>query len=285
MNAFTATCRLVLLALLLPAAACATDFFTDFPLHRYRVVEVTYTPAGWPEAQKGDLYLPRNKSGPFPVVLLVHGGSWQHGGRGNMSRIAAALAGHGYAAFSVDYRLAPRYRHPAQLEDLEQALRWVQANAGPQDLDPGRIAAWGYSAGAHLVCLLAVQPPSPGRPALQAVVAGGTPADLRIYPDSPAVTALLGDRLIDNPARYEEASPLAHVHAGLPPFFLYHGADDDLVTPAQAEHLAGALAQAGVPVELLRLPGYGHVRAALFLGRTLPAALEFLAQRLVGGGG
>lgn len=269
-------CSLFLLSWSLPAMA--SDFFTDFPQHRYRIETVTYTPAGWPQAQQGDLYLPLKARAPFATVLVVHGGSWQHGDRGDMSRVAAALAAQGYAAFTIDYRLAPQYRHPAQLQDLEQASKWLQANAARYELDTRRFAAWGYSAGAHLVSLLAVQPPLAGVPRLSAVVSGGTPADLRIYPDSPSVKALLNARPVEAPGLYAEASPLAQVRPGLPAFFLYHGSADDLVIPSQASNFAAALRQDHVPVEVFWLQDYGHIRTAIFLGKTVPAALDFLAR-------
>lgn len=260
----------------------ASDFFTDFPLHRYRVESLVYSPPEWPQALMGDLYLPRGKPGPWPVVLVVHGGSWQSGARDDydIARVAKALAVHGYAAFSIDYRLAPQYRHPAQLQDMQQSLRWLQAHAGEHQLDISRLSAWGYSAGAHLVALLAVQSDAADLPRLHAVIAGGTPADLRVYPNSPAAKALLASRPSEAPELYKEASPMALVRPGLPPFFLYHGAVDDLVLPSQAENFATALRGAGVPVELLLLPGYGHIKTALFQGKSAPAALRFLDEHL-----
>ncbi|MDQ8037859.1 MAG: alpha/beta hydrolase [Pedobacter sp.] len=268
-------------SLLVSSTVMASDFFTDFPQHRYRIITATYTPADWPQSLKADLYLPTAVTGkPRPLVLLVHGGSWQRGNRGHMSRIARALAIAGYAAFSIDYRLAPQFRHPAQLEDMQQALRYLQEHAAEYGLDMQQTAAWGFSAGAHLVSLLAVQPPLDGQAPLRAVIAGGTPADLRIYPDSPAVKALLGARPAEAPALYAEASPLARVRPGLPAFFLYHGDKDDLVIPAQARNFAEALQASGVPVQLLWLKDYGHMRTALFLGKTLPAGLLFLQQQI-----
>jgi dipeptidyl aminopeptidase/acylaminoacyl peptidase len=110
------------------------------------------------------------------------------------------------------------------------------------------------------------------------VVSGGTPADLRIYPDSPSVKALLAARPVEAPELYAEASPLAQVRPGLPAFFLYHGSADDLVIPSQASNFAAALRQDHVPVELFWLQDYGHIRTAIFLGKTVPAALAFLAR-------
>lgn len=256
-------CGLLLLAMPLQAAA-------------YRVEKgLTYTPPDWPQPLQGDLYLPEG-AGPHPVVVLVHGGSWQRGRRGQMAPIARQLARAGYAAFSVSYRLAPEHRFPAALEDLQAALRWLRQQAPVHGLDSERIAAWGFSAGGHLVSLLATRHPEAG---LRAVVAGAAPQDLRQYPESRAVHALLGASGHEAPERYAAASPLVHVAAGSPPFFIYHGEADALVVPAQAQAMASALQAAGVEVELLWLPGHGHVGTALFTGRSVPAAITFLARQ------
>ncbi len=251
----------------------------------YRVLwDLPYTPPAWPQALAGDLYLPE-RAGPLPVVLLVHGGSWQKGRRADMAPIARRLAQAGYAAFTVSYRLAPGWRFPAPLQDLQQALRWLAENAETYELDPQRLAAWGFSAGAHLAAMLGTVDETDmlylaGRPPLRAVVAGGTPADLRRYPRSPAVTALLGASLAEAPARYAQASPVVHASAGDPAFFLYHGRRDTLVEPAQAQALNDALQAAGVPVTLYWLPRSGHIGTALFPGPAVAAALDFLGQRL-----
>ncbi len=261
--------RLLLCCLLLLA--------TPLQAAGYRVEKgLLYTPPDWPQSLQGDLYLPEG-AGPHPVVLLVHGGSWQRGRRGQMASIARQLAREGYAAFTVSYRLAPGHRFPAPLEDLQVALHWLRQQAPVHGLDSARIAAWGFSAGGHLVSLLATRHPEAG---LRAVIAGAAPQDLRQYPESRAVQALLGVSGHDAPERYAAASPLVHVAAGSPPFFIYHGQDDALVVPAQAEAMASALQAAGVEVELFWLPGRGHVGAALFTGRSAPAAIRFLGRHL-----
>lgn len=247
-----------------------------------------YTPSTWPQSQQGDLYLPLGQ-GPFPVVLLVHGGSWQHGQRNDMDAIARQLVARGYAAFTVDYRLAPQSRFPAQLQDLQQAVLWLRQHADNYWLDDSRVSGWGFSAGAHLISLLGTLSPDDALSApgtrLQAVVGGGTPADLRKYPNSPSVTALLGVNGAGNPALYAEASPVVHATRDDPPFFLYHGTADTLVEPEQALGLQAALRQAGVPVRFYSLKGYGHVSTALFAGKAVGAGIDFLDEYLGRQGG
>lgn len=244
--------------------------------HDYRVVpDQVYTPPGWPAQLSGDLYLPE-RAGLRPVVLVVHGGSWKGGDRASFdaTRIAKHLATQGYAAFSVDYRLAPETRFPAALDDLQQALAWLRANAAPYRLDPESVSAWGYSAGAHLVAMLGTKGNDMAR--LRAVVAGGTPADLAAWPDSAAVKTFLGKSAREDRELAAAASPINHISATAAPFFLYHGATDTLVEPDQARRFAEALAARGVPVEVHYLRRFGHILTALFPGKAMARGVAFL---------
>jgi 4-hydroxybenzoate polyprenyltransferase len=239
----------------------------------------TYTPADWPQALQLDIFTPQ-RSGLSPMVLLVHGGSWQVGNRRMMEELAVALARHGYVAADISYRFAPAYRFPAQLQDLQQALRWLDGHAAELHADPRRTGVWGYSSGAHLAAMLALLGPRDawGAPDLrvEALVGGGIPSDLSLFKDSDE-PRLLGATAAQDPALYRHASPIYMVSAAAPPTFLYHGALDTEVPLQQAELLRDALRRAGVPVELDVIPGYGHggVTAPAF-----DAALAFLDRVL-----
>lgn len=271
---------IVLLFLVVLAVSQPAQAF--FLFGKYRSETVTYTPAGWPAPLQGDLYVPKDKKkAPYPVVLLLHGGAWHKGDKENMKKAGELLAEHGYAAFAINYRLAPLFRYPAPVEDAQQALRWLQHNAGRYQLDTNRLAVWGYSAGAHLAALLGVQPLTTDVPAVRVVVAGGTPADLR-HSDQPSVRAFLGGSRTEVPLAYEEASPITHVHPGLPAFLLYYGTADTLVAPSQSESFAKALQEAEVPVKLIRLEGQDHRGAALAARRHLPDILAFLDRYIRG---
>lgn len=270
--------RLMALCLLFAALLSAVPLAragTGFRVERGLV----YTPAGWPTELKGDLYLPA-AAGPRPVVLVVHGGSWRSGSREaiDATRIARHLAGQGLAAFAVDYRLAPGHRYPAPLDDLAQAVAWLRANAARHGLAADAVAAWGYSAGGHLVAMLGTR--DNAALGLRAVVAGGLPADLTRWPVSPPVKDFLGRHPGEDPALAAAASPVSHVGPATAPFFLYHGAWDRLVEPEQPRLLAKALSAQGIPVELEYLGGYGHVLAALLPGRALERGVDFLRARL-----
>lgn len=244
--------------------------------------DITYTPAGWPEPLLADLYRPSG-AGPYPVVLMVHGGGWRSGDRKDhhVASLCRKLADAGIACLSVSYRLGVAGRYPASGDDLRQALRWIRRAGADHGLDATRTGAWGYSAGAHLVALLGAEPGAdPEAARLRAVVAGGTPADLRLWPDSDMVNAYLGVSRAADPARWARASPVTRVNAGSAPFFLYHGRLDNLVEPEQAERLRDALQAAGVAVTLRWLPYSGHISAALFPGQVGDEAVRFLQKAL-----
>ena len=74
--------------------------------------------------------------------------------------VAEWLTGLGVTAVVVEYRLGPRYHHPAMLEDAQRAFQIVRARAAEWGVDPERVAAVGFSAGGHLAATLATQPDS-----------------------------------------------------------------------------------------------------------------------------
>ncbi len=252
---------------------------------------VTYTPAGWPQALAADIYAPQDAAqaaGLRPAVLLVHGGGWENRGRSDMDGVAERLAGRGFVVMNVAYRFAPSYRFPAPLHDLQHAMRWLRAYAAKYAVDPERIGAFGYSAGGHLAALLgtvsdgdALDQPYGGRETrVQAVVAGGAPLDLRKFTGGRLVPQFLGATLAENPALFATASPLVHVTREDAPMFLYHGGWDDLVDRSHSEDMKRALDQAGVHAELRIVPLLGHVATFLLARGTEAEAIEFLAIAL-----
>jgi acetyl esterase/lipase len=252
------------------------------PAHaEYRVREnVTYTPNGWPQSLQGDLYQPSGK-GPFPAVIVVHGGGWNSRDRSDMRGISKKLAKRGYVALNIDYRLAPRFLFPASSEDVRAAIGWLRMHAAELGVDRERIGGWGYSAGAHLVALAATSD-GPAETRLQAVVAGGTPADLLHYPVSPIISRYIGAPFAEARDRWLAASPLTHVDARDPPMFLYHGSWDRLVYPEDAYTMKAALDRARVPNELYIARGLGHIGMFLLGGAAERAGLEFLDRHMRG---
>ena len=248
----------------------------------------TYTPSGWPQPLFADVYIPEG-AGPFPAVLVVHGGGWQSGDRAQVESIARRIARRGYVAVNITYRLVPGALFPAPVLDLQQALRWMQQNAATYRIDPDRIGAWGYSAGAHLAALVGALGPGDRLYAegarIKAVVAGGTPADLRKFHGGTLVPNFLGERWRESSTAFRESSPAAYVTPLDPPTFLYHGTWDLLVPLDQATDYKAALDQAGVPNELYLMRGLGHISAFLLDGEAVQRGADFLDRYLRGKSG
>lgn len=280
---------LVLMAFL-AASARATETAEAPPIEVLRSVKYA-EPADKPLT--ADVYLPRGE-GPFPGVLVVHGGAWVAGSKGRMSRIGTSLAERGYVAVSIDYRLAPKHKFPAQLDDCRAALGWMRDNAVAYRLDPRRIGGFGYSAGAHLVTLLSLSATATlhdpaaatsdraqaERCVLQAVVAGGTPCDFQELPlDSKRLAFWLGGTRRDKEDLYRQASPLAFVTPHSPPIMLYHGEKDLLVPLPGARVLKQSLDEAGVACELFVVEKAGHI-STFNDAQALAAAADFLDRNL-----
>lgn len=245
---------------------------TGCATHREAVIPdrrgLPYIEAGG-NRQQGDLYLPEG-TGPFPAAVVIHGGGWNRRDRSDMAAVARQLAESGIAAYNINYRLAPEHNHPAQLNDVHSALRYMEANAERWRLDPKRFITVGYSSGGHLA-LLAAELPDPHGPKVAAVIAGGAPIDFLLYPESPPITQFIGGTPAEMPHTWREASPIHHVTPEHPPVFLYHGRWDQIVGYTNAKKMKTALEKVDVPVQLYTHYLYGH----LLLGiRQRPAVKE-----------
>jgi triacylglycerol lipase len=232
-----------------------------------------------------DVYVPR-LDGPLPAVLVVHGGAWRSGSKDQLAKYARDLAARGIVAFAINYRLSPKHKFPAQLEDCQSALKWIRKNAEVYKVDTKRIGAIGYSAGGHLVALLGVtgKPGDPGHPetdtTLCAVCAGGAPCDFRdVEPNNWGLAFWLGGSPSQVPKQYLAASPMAFISESAPPMLFYNGTADVLVKYQQAKAMSTALKAAGVETQFVALEGMGHIFAAIH-PPTLEKAYSFLVKHL-----
>ena len=205
-------------------------------------------------------------AGPFPVVIAVHGGSWTSGGRRTgLSPLLDICAAIGWAALPIDYRLAPANRFPAAVDDVDAAVTFVRDNALRLRIDPRRIVLAGASAGGHLASYAVARHSNLG---VGGVLVFSGPQDLiglaswlqGLHVIPPELQALLGIRRWNRDAlrKLRDASPLTHVHSGMPPFLFVHGAADTLVPPEQSTAMCDALRSAGNACSAILVPGAGH---------------------------
>lgn len=236
-----------------------------------------------------DIYLPQ-RPGPLPAVVMIHGGGWYKGSRGQMARYGERLAERGFVVANISYRFAPEHRFPAQIHDVKEAVRWLRANATEYQVNPDKIAAFGYSAGAHLALLLALTDSAdslegnsayPGTSShVTAAIAGGAPIDLTRFEANETFDDFIGVTLNDaNLDAYRRASPITYLNADSPPLFLYHGRNDWIVPIEQSELLHEQAKALGVDVEL-RKNLLGHVATYFLADGPLEDGIAFLNRAL-----
>lgn len=233
-----------------------------------------------------DACIPEDRSaGPFPGVVLIHGGAFREGNRSNMLGLCQRLAADGVAAFPLDYRLIPA-SFPAQVEDVMAAVGWLRQPAQTERFDlSGDISLLGSSAGA-IIALTAADALADAGASVSAVVSLSAAGDLTVgalalgSPDpalEDVVLAYLGCADLRDCPHAVDASPIHNV-AGLPPTLLVHGSDE-LIPLEQAEALEGAIREAGGEVTLVVVDGALHGLQVLD-GGTGAEILRFLVDNM-----
>lgn len=246
------------------------------------------------ESLRLNLAMPKDASGKLPLIVVIHGGAWRAGDRSNHNDLVRQLAQKGYVAATIGYRFCPKHPFPAQIQDAKCAVRFLRANAEKFHIDPDRVGATGFSAGAHLSMLLGAMDPSDGlddsggsegfSSKVQAVVAFFGPTDFEL-PAPPQTHQLLedffGKENLGKPEALRRASPVAYVNAGDPPMLLLQGTSDPLVPHAHAIRMAEAMQKAGVPgrVELIVGGGHGNWSATEYT-RAAAAMTAFFDEHL-----
>jgi len=238
--------------------------------NRYRIVSnVTYlTTNNWDA--KLDVYVPREGTAPNPTLIYIHGGGWVGGAKETSWLQLVPYLEAGWSVVNVEYRLARVSLAPAAVEDCRCALRWVIRNAKQYNFDTTKLVVTGHSAGGHLSLTTGMLPASAG---LDRECPGGE--DLKVaaivnwYGITDVVDILDGANMkeyavawLSSMSNREEiarrVSPLSYVRKGLPPIITIHGDADPTVPYTHAVRLQEALNKAGIPNQLVTIPGGKH---------------------------
>ena len=247
---------------------------------------------------KLDLYKPGEKLGKLPAVVCIHGGGWAKGSRKNYTKVAQALAAHGYVAVTISYRLSGEAVFPAAIMDCKAAVRFLRAHAQTLGINPDKIGAIGSSAGGHLAALLATSygakelEGSGGYKAfssqIQAVVTMGAQTDFL----SDRNRQVSGERLIwkqfmggtqeEKPDAYQLASPIEHLNLGDPPCLFITGEKDDEST--RAAKFRKRMKQLGISSELEIIEGapHGFLKEQAWFKHAMEAAVAHFNRVLKG---
>lgn len=249
--------NLVPLCTLLLSACSAVSFgVANFPTHfahSERIANVRFGAQRW---QQADIYQPPHAAGPVPVIVFWYGGSWVEGNKYDYRFVGTALASLGYLVVLSDYRLYPQVKFPTFLDDSATAVAWVQAHAADYGGDGHRIVLMGHSAGAHMAAMLAINHEYLQRAGVDThniVGLIGLSGPYELAPNTPTLNAIFAA-----PYTARDWQVLPFVSADAPPTLLIHGGADKVVWPSNSQHLAEALRQVNVPVELHIYPDRGH---------------------------
>ncbi|MEQ1821264.1 MAG: alpha/beta hydrolase [Fimbriimonadaceae bacterium] len=220
-------------------------------------------------AEASPLGTKRGGSTPRKAIVMMHGGAWVSGSKEVMTAKAKYFAGAGFVVANISYRLGPKAKWPAMLDDAQTAVRYLRTNAKKLNIDPDRIGATGESAGGHLASFLGTRETRDPKPAefssvssrVQAVLNFFGPCDMTgdfppimdgIYP------MVLGKKKADAAEECKDASPLLFFTNKTAPMFIYQGLIDPLVNPEISRTAEAKLKELGIPVEARYLEGIGH---------------------------
>lgn len=260
-------------------------------------------------AQKLDLYIPTSGSGPFPVVIMVHGGGFMMGDKADGAGLTGVdqLLAAGYAVASINYRLSSEAIYPAQIFDAKAAVRFLRANAAQYNLNPDKFGAWGASAGGNLVALLgttcgvaelegAELGNADQSSCVQAVVDWFGPIDFLKMDEQFAGTScpqthdaanspesmLVGAEIQAVPELVQTTNPMNYITADDAPFFIENGTADCNIPPIQNKNLADALSAVigAENVTYISLEGAGHGGSQFATAENLALVIAFLDQNL-----
>ena len=212
-----------------------------------------------------DVYEPESDTdrASRPAVLAIHGGAWKGGDKAWAAQFADELCPFGYVVFAINYRLAgrPDGTWPAQIEDVQKALRYIRANAARFRVDPDRIASLGMSAGGHLATMVALRDDSagPGGRVNVAINLDGE-HDMTMPPErvmanfDDILTAVMGHPGPWSDAELRDISTVTFARPDVS-LLTVHGAGDDNVYVAQGERITAALQSKGADTEFVRIDG------------------------------
>ncbi|NCJ07608.1 alpha/beta hydrolase fold domain-containing protein [Synechococcales cyanobacterium C] len=236
---------------------------------------------------KLNVYRPTTASN-YPTLVIIYGGAWQGGTPNSHETFSRYIAAQGYTVVAIDYRHAPQYLFPSQLEDVQTALTYLKLHAAALGIDLTRLALMGRSAGAQLATIAAYQQ-SQSLP-IRAVINYYGPVDLRAGYDHPPVPdpieartvlkAFLGGSPDQVPDLYRQASPIHYVRPHLPPTLLVYAGRDHVVEPRFGRQLQSQLQVKGNQAVLIEVPWSEHAFDLLFNGVGNQMALYYTERFL-----
>jgi acetyl esterase/lipase len=230
-----------------------------------------------PVRHRLDLFVPKGKK-DFSALLFAHGGGWKNGKKDEFEFLGKTLAKHGVGVVTINYRLFPDVKFPANVEDVAKAFAWTHANIKNYGGSSDRLFVGGHSAGGHLVSLLATDESYLKSHKLRLTDIRGVISISGLYEIRRGRFPLFED----SEEGAKTASPLHQVKKGLPPFLLVYGDHDFPGFGGMAETFAKALREARCDVTCLMVKDRTHGSVALKIAEdgdpVQEAILKFVGQ-------
>ena len=245
--------------------------------HAFNVKDIVYSNSGGKE-RLARLYQPAG-SGPFPAVLMVHGGAWNNKDRTDGQNAALDLCEAGIVVLAIDFRNAPEAPYPASLQDINYGIRWLKHHAAEFGSSASQVGAYGTSSGGHQILLAAIRPDDPRYRALPLAEAPDLDAKLAfvvagwgvLFPleryrlakaEGDDKLAKGHDTFFGSEAGQIEATPALAIERGekvfLPPALVFQGTKDKWTSVELAQRFAADYRKAGGEIDLLLLDGAHH---------------------------
>ena len=199
-----------------------------------------------------------------PIVVSIHGGSWQGGNRTDLLGYDELFTEAGFHVVKMSYSFAPKHFFPSAVEDVCHLLETLENESKKMRIDMTKIVLFGRSAGGQI----ALSVPQKCRFKISAIISHYAPTDLvwgyqnskwwHIIDGKKIISEYIGKDFLSSSQAYIEASPALHITPKFPPTFIAHGVNDELVSEKHAHFLFDALQKNRVPAELFLLPWSTH---------------------------
>ncbi len=235
---------------------------------------------------KLNIYRPLSR-GIYPAIVIIYGGAWKGGKPSNDEAFSCYMAHQGYSAIAIDYRHAPQYKYPTQIQDVTAALKYIKNHAEQLEVDLERVGIMGRSAGGHLASIAGYQ-----RQIIdfKAVVNYYSPVSLREgyydlpFPDPIKIRKILHEFLGGNPEElpllYHQASPNSYIESELPPSLSIYAGRDKIVQAKFGRSLHQELQATNNLSVYLQIPWAEHAFDAVFFGVSNQLALYYTERFL-----
>ncbi len=254
-----------------PRSFAIADVFRGIPSQEVRIDRgiVFASPDG--VDLKLNTYRPL-QAGKYPALIVIYGGAWRSGTPDGYEKFSCYMAARGYSVITIDYRHAPEYKFPQQIEDVKTALQYVRDRAVDLEIDLNKMAIMGRSAGGHLASLAAYQDVI----SWQAVISYYGPTNLTEgYYDLPSPDPIDIQDVLENflggtpeelPKLYQQASSINYIKPNLPPSLLVYPGRDRLVQAKFGREIYDKLITNDNTAILLEIPWAEHAFDAVFFG-------------------